>query len=131
MTTGPPSSSSGPPAPALPLLGEAWCHVPWRGRSGSQPWAAGPDAVSPLFLQLPGAEGAVGGHAAGVSRGDAPGAAARGNAAPQLGRGAPAAAGSSWAQLPDKREEAAWGSPSSLPVPSRCTGHQKEPREPE
>ena len=31
--------------------------------------AAGPDAVPPLFLQLPGAEGAVGGRTAGVSRG--------------------------------------------------------------
>ena len=48
-----------------------------------------PDNVSPLFLQLTGAEGAVGGHAAGVRRGDAPGAAVEGNTALQLGRGAP------------------------------------------
>lgn len=92
--------------------------------------AAGPDAGSPLFLQLPGTEGAVGGHTAGVRRGDAPGTARWGNTAPQLGRGVSAAVGSSCPELPDKREEAAWGSPSSLPVPSRCTGHQKEPREP-
>jgi len=64
----------------------------------------GPDAVSPLSLQLPGAEGALGGHAAGVSRGDAPGAAGWGNTAPQLGRRTPTAAGSSGAELPDKRE---------------------------
>ena len=31
--------------------------------------AVGPDAGSPLFLQLPGTEGAVGGHTAGVSQG--------------------------------------------------------------
>ena len=168
MRAGPPSSSPGPLAPALPTLGESWCHVPWPGRRGSQlcprhpvsglcppcrawpgdrqhagregwghchllhplatfwspegkgksicvgrvagqrepglgqhlcpaPWgsilplcpsprgrgvqaptsahglgAAGPDTVSPLFLQLLGPEGAVGGHAAWVSRGDAP-----------------------------------------------------------
>jgi len=48
--------------------------------------AVGPEAASPLFLQLPRAEGAVAGHAAGVSRGDAAGAAGQGNTAPRLGR---------------------------------------------
>jgi len=71
--------------------------------------SAGPDAASPLLLQLPGAEGAVGGHTAGVSGGDAAGAVGRGKRAPQLGRGARAAACSRWAQLPDKKEEVAWG----------------------
>lgn len=31
-----PSSSSGPVAPALPLLGELWCHM--QGRRACQPW---------------------------------------------------------------------------------------------
>ena len=62
--------------------------------------AAGPDTGSPLFLQLLGAEGAVGGHTAGVSQGDAPGKAVRGNTALQLGKGAPVAAGNCQA---DKR----------------------------
>ena len=82
-----------------------------------------------LFLQLLGAEGALAAHTAGVRRGHVPGAAGRGNTAPQMGRGAPVPAGSSWAQLPHKREEAAWGSDSSLPLPSRATGHQKDQTE--
>ena len=95
--------------------------------------AAGPHAASPLFLQLPGAEGAVAGHTAGVRRGDAPGAGGRGNTAPQLGTRAPAPAGSSRAELPDKREEAAWAHPPlslSLPAPQDTRRRQESPREP-
>lgn len=120
--------------PCVPGHGAGLC----RHASAQGLGAVGPDAASALYPQLPGTEGAVGGHAAGVSccccccwRGmDAPTAAAQGSAAPQLGRAAPAAAGSCRAQLPDKGAQAAWGSRSSLPVYFATAQDPGSPSEP-
>ena len=56
----PPGASS---CPCVLPHGAGLCRRPPLPTGGG---AAGPDAVSPLFLQLPGPEGAVGGHPAGV-----------------------------------------------------------------
>ena len=92
--------------------------------------AAGPHAASPLFLQLPGAEGAVAGHTAGVRRGGCSRRSRTGQHSSPAGDTCPRACGQLSGTAAGQERRGSLGSPTSLPVPSRCTGHQKEPREP-
>ena len=110
------------PAPQGSIL--PLCPCP-RGRAVQAPTSAhgrgavGPDAVSPLFLQFLGTEGAVGGHTAQVSQGDAPSWPGE-HSSPALGQSC---------RTREKRQPGAH--PALSLCLSHCTGHQKDPREPE
>ena len=92
--------------------------------------AAGPHAASPLFLQLAGAEGAVAGHTAGVRRGGCSRRSRTGQHSSPAGDTCPRACGQLSGRAAAQERRGTLGSPTSLPLPSRCTGHQKEAREP-